>query len=73
MDWFTIVHHPSHRYSVPFFYESNLDTAIRPLVRRWRQDAQSEGGETEDERKEKVLTPAIMMLERLGRDISEIQ
>ena len=54
------------RYSVPFFYETNLDLEIKPLLNKRRQ---KEGNDRAPEPKNSV-TPADMFLERLDKNKS---
>ena len=54
------------RYSVPFFYETNLDLEIKPLVnKRTQKDENDRAAEMKNS-----VTPADMFLERLDKNKS---
>ena len=51
------------RYSVPFFYETNLDLRIKPLVGK-----SSKIKDLEEAKMEPLITPADLYLERLDKN-----
>lgn len=54
------------RFSVPFFYETNVDCALRPLVIAGKELVEGDGA-LEDDEVTTTTTPAKMLLDRLEK------